>query len=207
MEHLNWDSMSAVQREVYRWATERFPHRNWKGAIDKLTYNEIPELFLHIEKHGFKDIGTELADCVILLLDLAEMWGVDLQAAIQAKMETNYQRQWLINPVTGLSQHVEAIEIALAIANLNPKWCPGCTPDNCSGCFNEEDGFGRSIVNGNIRTNIITRGEIAIAPEAVRGIALGDSGDGPPPVSGGTHPADDVLGKRDLSDPDGDYFS
>lgn len=107
---LNWDSMSEAQREIKLWADQKFgPERTWKLALDKLTYHEIPELFQHLMQKGFIGVGSELADCFILLLDLAELWGVDLSAEIRAKMQINHARKWRVDPVTGLSQHVEEV--------------------------------------------------------------------------------------------------
>ena len=39
-------------------------------------------------------LAAELADVALYLLQLASLTGIDLQAAILAKLEDNYQRSW-----------------------------------------------------------------------------------------------------------------
>ena len=61
-----------------------------------LLQGEFAEAFDAWRK-GRADVGEELADAAIFLLSLAEMTGVDLQDAVEAKMAKNaarvYRRQ------------------------------------------------------------------------------------------------------------------
>jgi len=41
-----------------------------------------------------EDIGAELADVAMYLLDLANAYGVDLETAIRAKVDLNRDRTW-----------------------------------------------------------------------------------------------------------------
>ena len=38
--------------------------------------------------------SSELADVALYLLQLASLSGIDLEAAIMKKLETNYKREW-----------------------------------------------------------------------------------------------------------------
>lgn len=104
---IDWNDMRAVQLEITRWASTNWPDRTYHQALSKLVLEEIPELLQHRKEHGMSGIGPELADCFILLMDLATMWSVDLPDAIRAKMGINYSRMWLRDPATGIVQHVQ----------------------------------------------------------------------------------------------------
>jgi hypothetical protein len=104
---INWNDLSQVQAEITRWASEQFPHRTDYHAFYKLMMHEIPELAVHKKERGVGTIGTELADCFILLLDLASLWKVDIAHAIFEKMQINYDRVWEKDE-NGIMQHVPA---------------------------------------------------------------------------------------------------
>ena len=103
--NINWTDMRDAQREITRWADEQFPGRTDHQTIFKLVVHEVPELMIHKKEKGVEGIGTELADAMILLLDLASMWGVDMADAIRLKMDINYGRVWERDP-HGIMQHV-----------------------------------------------------------------------------------------------------
>lgn len=121
---VDWNDIRQVQDEIYSWAQSRWPNRTYKQTFDKLVYNEIPELLTQAsQSKGLETIGPELADCFVLLMDLATMWEVDLPGAIRDKMALNYARTWEVNPITGIAQHV--VNRALPdISNLvrDPEW-------------------------------------------------------------------------------------
>lgn len=126
---VRWDNIRAVQVEITRWAQQCFPHRTDHHAIYKLMVEEIPELAMHKKEHGTVNIGPELADCMILLLDLASLWNVDMLEALRAKMEINYKRTWNKDPETGIMQHVEPPILPPRLAEgtqVNDMTCPGC---------------------------------------------------------------------------------
>lgn len=108
---IDWNHLREVQDRVWEWANSAFgTQRTYKQSLDKLVYNEIPELLsIAARPGGIDTIGPELADCFILLLDLATMWEVDLPEAIAEKMTKNYKRTWAVHPVTGIAQHVEVV--------------------------------------------------------------------------------------------------
>jgi NTP pyrophosphatase (non-canonical NTP hydrolase) len=106
-ERTDWDSISAVAKVVNIWADTVFPDRVAEHALAKLAMEEIPELLIHRKKHGTAGIGTELADCIILLFDLAVLWGVDLENALLQKMHKNVDRTWGKDTATGFYNHLE----------------------------------------------------------------------------------------------------
>ena len=90
---------SAFQREVSEWAAKTFPHQTPRSKISHLR-KEIEEL---ADDDGN---GEEMADCFILLLNLAEMAGVDLMTEAQRKMEINRNRTWGAPDADGVCQHI-----------------------------------------------------------------------------------------------------
>lgn len=123
---VDWERISAVQDEITRWADEQFPGRTDHQTLYKLVLHEVPELLTHKKEHGTEGIDTELADCFILLLDLASMWEVDVVKAIRAKMEVNYRRTWE-RDAHGIMQHVEVVQPAV----WAPTRVPGCKCPTC----------------------------------------------------------------------------
>lgn len=84
---------------VNGWANSVFPHRTRDSVIKKL-FEEIGE-FVKTPDEG------EWADIIVLLWDLAVMYGIDPQKAINDKMRINRARKWAVNEATGVMQHVE----------------------------------------------------------------------------------------------------
>jgi NTP pyrophosphatase (non-canonical NTP hydrolase) len=104
-EH-NWDSLTETSLYIHYWAQRTFPGRSPTASLSKLILEEIPELLEHRKRHGVDGIGPELADCFILLMDLACIWNVNLKEAIRDKMRINEQRMWLPDKETGFFNHV-----------------------------------------------------------------------------------------------------
>ncbi len=120
---IDWNNLSQVQEEITRWAQERFPHRTDHHAIYKLMVEEIPELAMHKKEHGTEGIGPELADCFILLADLASLWKIDMAHAIFQKMQINYNRAWVMD-TNGIMQHVPVQDDSAPPAVEMPSCCP-----------------------------------------------------------------------------------
>lgn len=141
MKDINWDSFEEVSTYIHEWAQRTFPGRNPKSSVTKLGMEEIPELLIHLKEKGTKDIGQEWADCLILLLDLARIWGINPFEAIRAKMEINERRMWVKEEETGFYNHVkttrEVIDmprrcnthrVLMHYDNLDGWYCPDCEP-------------------------------------------------------------------------------
>jgi predicted house-cleaning noncanonical NTP pyrophosphatase (MazG superfamily) len=85
---------------IVNWADEVFPERTVDNALKKMVFEEIPEFMLTRDT-------MELADIAILLYDIANLLDVNLDQAIREKMTINKSRNWQIDKVTGLLNHVE----------------------------------------------------------------------------------------------------
>lgn len=95
-----WDSISCIQAEISGWADAVFPERTPHNALCKLMLEEIPEFALS------QDDPEEYADLVILVLDIATLRGIDVGAAVRAKMEKNRSRVWAVDE-NGIMKHVK----------------------------------------------------------------------------------------------------
>lgn len=102
----DWDSMAWSSAYINAWARSNFPGRSPKAALTKLNMEELPELLIHLKEHGSVGIGEELADCFILMLDLARIWNVDLARAIKNKMQINERRMWKKDEALGHWNHM-----------------------------------------------------------------------------------------------------
>jgi len=101
----NWDSITEASLYIHYWADRTFPGRVPERALSKLVMEEIPELLQHRKERGVDSIAGELADCFILLMDLAICWNVDLSQAIRDKMRINERRMWQKDEATGHYHH------------------------------------------------------------------------------------------------------
>lgn len=91
----------SVKDLIVDWADSVFPERTITNAIQKMVLEEIPEYLMNQRD------PLELADIGILLYDIANLAGIDLDEAIRHKMEINKNRKWKINTTTGLMKHIE----------------------------------------------------------------------------------------------------
>lgn len=104
---IDWTDIGDLQKFIHRWANATFPGRQPDSSLFKLAMEELPELLQHKKRCGTDGIGDELADCFILLLDLATIWDVDIALAIRRKMRVNMNRTWVEDKSTGFYNHVE----------------------------------------------------------------------------------------------------
>lgn len=93
-----------VRNVILNWANDVFPDRTITNALQKLVMEEIPELLLK------QDDPMEIADLGILVHDIANLAGYDLDEIMREKMAVNIARKWKIDKVTGLMNHVKGDE-------------------------------------------------------------------------------------------------
>lgn len=105
LERLPISNIRTLQVFINAWANKTFPDRIPEAALTKLVMEEVPELLTHRKEKGTEAIGGEMADCFILLLDLCEIWGIDIAQAIHDKMEINRKRSWDLDTATGFYHH------------------------------------------------------------------------------------------------------
>lgn len=89
-----------AQNKVTAWLVDVFPDRTQAGTFVKF-FSEIGEM-----TNSPKD-AHEYADVLILLVDLAEQNGVDLESAFEEKMLINMGREWKHNTELGIMSHIK----------------------------------------------------------------------------------------------------
>lgn len=94
--------LTVISRAIRHWADEIMPDRTPADAIKKLSMEEVPELWRALKENGEVDEG-EIADVLILALDICEMEGINPLTAIHNKMMTNMGRKWKFE--YGVMQH------------------------------------------------------------------------------------------------------
>ncbi len=91
--------LGRLAREINAWATATFPGTNERSKAEHLR-REAAEL-------AAKPTDTEeMADVFILLANLTGYLGVDLAAAVEAKMAKNRKRKWGAPDAQGVVEHV-----------------------------------------------------------------------------------------------------
>ncbi len=91
-------SLGTIQREISKWANLNFPNRDAVSVRNKLS-QEIEEWARN------PDDASEFADVMILILDWAQLKGVNVQDAINRKMGINVTRNWVFDPTGRTWQH------------------------------------------------------------------------------------------------------
>lgn len=99
------NDITELQDLIAKWADVVHPNRTPVQALTKMVMQEIPELIRPSKKGEFD--ALEFADVAILLFDAARLCNIDMGQAIREKMAINTERDWEIDPETGLMQHVE----------------------------------------------------------------------------------------------------
>lgn len=94
-------TLKTMQKEITRWADRLFPSRTVDEILRKLE-EERDEL---MENGGTIDPG-EYADVLILVLDLASQFDIDVEKAVLDKMAINESRTWKRDESTGTMRHV-----------------------------------------------------------------------------------------------------
>lgn len=88
-----------ITKDIVDWADEVFPERTPEGTVDKLV-EELKELIENPMD------GWEMADVLILIFDLCDMWGFDPAKLVKNKMRVNRKREWTLEG--GKFRHVES---------------------------------------------------------------------------------------------------
>jgi NTP pyrophosphatase (non-canonical NTP hydrolase) len=88
-----------LQERITRWADSKFPQRTTADILLKL-YEEVGEYARDPRA------ALEMGDIMILLLDVASKNGIDVHAAIEAKMDINETRDWRVDEHTRIMRHV-----------------------------------------------------------------------------------------------------
>lgn len=101
-----------TQQTIGAWQVETFgrlptPAVGFIRAESEM--DELADAITHRKNGDNTEIGRELADVSIVLMGMAEQFGIDLQAAIDEKMRVNRARRWIVTS-DGTGQHVKEAE-------------------------------------------------------------------------------------------------
>lgn len=96
------NDIERLTKFIWDWANKIMPDRTPADAIKKLSMEEVPELWRSLKENGKVDPG-EIADVLILALDVCAMEGIDPAEAINLKMQINMRRRWKFEH--GVLQH------------------------------------------------------------------------------------------------------
>jgi NTP pyrophosphatase (non-canonical NTP hydrolase) len=99
-----WD-----QAQINNWAVTTFGYpTDFKPLFDR-TNDEYQELYDEVyrdEWHNVDGVKKECADVLIMLYQLADYCGFDLNQEVDKKMEINLNRKW-VNTGEGVGKHVD----------------------------------------------------------------------------------------------------
>lgn len=84
-----------LTEEVVDWVSGALPDRGVKGTAKKLC-EEVVELFEAVITEDIDEIGEEIADCMILILDIADCYYIDIPMEVRRKLEINKKRSWRV---------------------------------------------------------------------------------------------------------------
>lgn len=87
------DRLDQLQALVTIWANGVAPNRQPKDTVVKLV-SETSELLDAVLNKNPDEVRQELGDMIILLVDLAKMYNINIVNAGFDKMEVNRQRVW-----------------------------------------------------------------------------------------------------------------
>lgn len=93
------EGLDAALAEAHAWARATFPHETTESVVKHLR-KEVVEL-----ANAPGDPG-EIADCLILVARLADRHGIDLAAAVHAKLAILRTREWGEPDADGVVEHV-----------------------------------------------------------------------------------------------------
>ena len=98
--------MTETQKSMTEWADEMFGPAPSLARIAARANEEMAELIRAVTSDTpTQHIGEEIADVVIILNRLASVAGLNLNNAIDTKMQTNRHREWRRDG-TGHGYHV-----------------------------------------------------------------------------------------------------
>jgi len=100
---------SETQKSISDWARKTFGDPKINALSNKFCC-EVDELSLALKnvssgEFELLDIRAELADCHILLVQIADYFGQNLNKCVDEKMNANRDRTWKISG-DGVGQHI-----------------------------------------------------------------------------------------------------
>ncbi|MFV0402439.1 MAG: dATP/dGTP pyrophosphohydrolase domain-containing protein [Bacteroides graminisolvens] len=118
MSNKGLERMQILMNEIRAWSDLQFDNGIFRPsrslAISKHLQREAKELTVALEKYGesgcYAPVMEELADVLILLLDVATHTGNDVDALLTAannKLQINKKRKWGEPDTEGVIEHID----------------------------------------------------------------------------------------------------
>jgi len=98
--------MRETSASIAAWGTETFGPVADLAVLTARARLEFDELDHAVRSGDVEEIGREAADVVILLHRLCGLVGKDLAEEIDAKMQINRSRRWIVSG-DGVGRHIE----------------------------------------------------------------------------------------------------
>ncbi|HEY8310313.1 MAG TPA: dATP/dGTP pyrophosphohydrolase domain-containing protein [Gemmatimonadaceae bacterium] len=99
-------SLYAIQQKIGEWSRRTFPQSTIDSTIRHL-WTEMVELDRAFTSGKDENCREEVADLFILLVQLCNRAGIDLQQAVRQKHEENLNRQWDAPDKHGVVYHTK----------------------------------------------------------------------------------------------------
>ena len=100
------NDLRVIKKDIVKWSDEVIGEgRRVENTLWKLVMEEIPELATEYNKTGLIS-PSEIADVLILVLDLCHLNNIDPAEAIAIKMHINRNRKWT-RSIIGVTSHVD----------------------------------------------------------------------------------------------------
>lgn len=102
----NGQSLRNKQKSITEWSDQTFGDKSPLQIATRMN-NEVAELLTGLanKPDAIEHHAGECADVLIMLLQVAEKLGVDIEAELDRKMHVNRNRKWAVN-AAGKAQHV-----------------------------------------------------------------------------------------------------
>jgi NTP pyrophosphatase (non-canonical NTP hydrolase) len=100
-----------IQKSIRVFSIKTFPDSTAASKFNHLA-KEILELLaaMEDERCGDIDIADEIADCMILLFDIAGSFGIDALGQVLVKHKINLSRKWGKPDEFGVVEHIKEME-------------------------------------------------------------------------------------------------
>jgi len=100
--------MIETQKTISEWATETFGYPASPQIIIDRMFQEVRELrnVDYLDVMNFDKVSDECADIYIVMCQVANIFGFDLHACVDHKMQINRARKWKLAG-DGTGQHIK----------------------------------------------------------------------------------------------------
>lgn len=98
-------SLKQIQMDIGTWADEKIPLRTPSGQMKHLE-KELDELKAEMATNDMEKAREELADVLIVALNIAYQLGFDMEYEVERKMAINKNRQWSAPDADGVIHHL-----------------------------------------------------------------------------------------------------